>query len=133
MDASDSKENAVESAKSQSAYTSGFSLGGFGGPSKSRFEGFTFNCQDYTYYDNRLRSFHNWPKTHPMKAQTLAGAGFHYTQMEFLKIFVLNWSLENKMLTDKQTNKPSETHQFQKTPSYLIGVLVTTYFKSVLE
>ena len=48
-----------------------------------------------------------------------------FKQMEFLKIFVLNWSLENKMLTDEQTNKPSETHQFQKTPSYLIGVLVT--------
>ena len=42
-------------------------------------KGFIFSYKDYRWYDNRFRSFRNWPKCHPMKAETLAGAGFHYT------------------------------------------------------
>ena len=33
----------------------------------------------YMWYDNRLQSFYNWPVSHPMKAESLAGAGFYYT------------------------------------------------------
>ena len=33
----------------------------------------------YMYYDNRLESFVHWPKGHPMKAESLAGAGFYHT------------------------------------------------------
>ena len=42
-------------------------------------EDFVFSFKDYCWYDNRFRSFCDWPKCHPMKAETLAGAGFHYT------------------------------------------------------
>ena len=42
-------------------------------------EGFVFSYKDCCWYDNRFRSFRDWPKCHPMKAKTLVGAGFHYT------------------------------------------------------
>ena len=33
----------------------------------------------YMWYDKRLASFIHWPKNHPMRAESLAGAGFYYT------------------------------------------------------
>ena len=52
---------------------------GSGRASKMDNGNFVYNFLDYTWYDNRFKSFRNWPKCHPMKAETLAGAGFHYT------------------------------------------------------
>ena len=42
---------------------------GFGGTSQSR----------YMWFDDRIESYCNWPKTHQIKPQTLAEAGFYYT------------------------------------------------------
>ena len=80
MDVSDSQGDIVRPAAKnpQSETPCGLHLG-FGGSSKPRVEGFVYSYHDYTWYDNRIRSFYNWPKTHPMRAQTLAGAGFHCT------------------------------------------------------
>ena len=33
----------------------------------------------HMWYDDRLESYVHWPKCHPMKPETLAGAGFYYT------------------------------------------------------
>ena len=44
--------------------------------------GFTFGggpSQQYMWYDKRLESFTHWPKLHPMRPESLAGAGFFYT------------------------------------------------------
>ena len=44
--------------------------------------GFTFGdgpSLEYMWYDKRLGSFINWPKNHPMRPESLAGAGFYYT------------------------------------------------------
>ena len=81
MDVSDSQGDIVRPAAKnthQPETPGGLHLG-FAASSKPRVQGFVYSYQDYTWYDNRMRSFHNWPKTHPMRAQTLAGAGFHYT------------------------------------------------------
>ena len=36
---------------------------GFGSSSNARVEGFVYGYHDYTWYDNGMRSFHNWPDT----------------------------------------------------------------------
>ena len=60
-------------------------------------EGFVFSFKDYRWYDNRFRSFRDWPKCHPMKAETLAGAGFHYTgkgdkvECDWCKLILGQW------------------------------------------
>lgn len=55
----------------------------FGQQNKSPQEGFGFGSRgppfNYMWYDNRLESYSNWPKSHPMKPESLAGAGFYYT------------------------------------------------------
>ena len=50
----------------------------FDTPSKMRNGNFVFNFLDFTWYDNRFKSFHNWPKSHPKKQETLARVGFYY-------------------------------------------------------
>ena len=50
----------------------------------SRGEGFGFGGGaapfSYMWYDNRLESYYNWPKSHPMRPESLAGAGLYYTE-----------------------------------------------------
>ena len=44
--------------------------------------GFSFgggSSLQYMWYDKRLESFAYWPKGHPMRPESLAGAGFYYT------------------------------------------------------
>ena len=44
--------------------------------------GFSFGggaTLDYMWYDKRLESFTYWPKHHPMRPESLSGAGFYYT------------------------------------------------------
>ena len=51
-------------------------------PIGRRYTGFTFGggaSLQYMWYDKRLESFRHWPKHHPMKPESLAGAGFYYT------------------------------------------------------
>ena len=55
----------IDAILSASRETQGFGFGG-GAPLY------------YMWYDNRLESYDNWPKSHPMKPESLAGAGFYY-------------------------------------------------------
>ena len=51
-------------------------------PVGRRYAGFNFGGSasvGYMWYDKRLESFTHWPKHHPMKPESLAGAGFYYT------------------------------------------------------
>ena len=44
--------------------------------------GFSFGggvSLQYMWYDKRLESYTHWPKHHPMRPESLAGAGFYYT------------------------------------------------------
>ena len=71
------------------------------GTNKPCIKGFVFSYKDYRWYDNRFRSFRNWPKCHPMKAETLAGAGFHYTgkgdkgECDWCKLVLGQWETFN--------------------------------------
>ena len=48
-----------------------------------REEGFGFGGAPlyYMWYNNRLQSFCHWPKAHPISDESLAGAGFYYTDI----------------------------------------------------
>ena len=86
----------------------------FGESSKPRVEGFAYNCQDYTLYENRFQTFRSWPKTHPIRPATLAGAGFHYTgegdkvRCTWCKIELRQWEVFDNALEQHKIHSSGE-------------------------
>ena len=68
----------------------------------SNVQAFGFGAQEsynYMWYDDRLRSYHLWPRAHPIKPEALVGAGMYFTgygdkvQCPWCRIALAQWEV----------------------------------------
>ena len=75
------------------------------GPSNVQAFGFgARESYNYMWYDDRLRSYYIWPKSHPIKPESLVGTGFYFTgsadkvQCPWCRIALSQWEVYDNPL-----------------------------------